>query len=83
LAQAARFKAGHVHVPEEAPWLATYLADLRAFPQGRNDDQVNSTSQALHYVTRAVESRHARPRPPGRARPIGRQPKPSIADVLR
>ncbi|ADH91575.1 phage uncharacterized protein [Ancylobacter novellus DSM 506] len=51
LAQSARFEAGQVHVPEEAPWLADYISELLAFPNGRHDDQVDSTSQALHYLT--------------------------------
>lgn len=51
LAQAARFEAGQVHLPRQAPWLAVYLSELLAFPAGRNDDQVDSTSQALKYLT--------------------------------
>jgi predicted phage terminase large subunit-like protein len=58
LAQAARFEAGQVHVPESAPWLATYLRELLAFPYGRHDDQVDATSQALHHLTaRAAKAR--------------------------
>lgn len=45
--QSARFEAGQVHVPQEAPWLAGWLNELLAFPNGRHDDQVDSTSQAL------------------------------------
>jgi predicted phage terminase large subunit-like protein len=51
LAQAARFEAGQVYLPCEAQWLAHYLSELLAFPTGRNDDQVDSTSQALKYLT--------------------------------
>jgi len=51
LAQAPRFEAGQVHLPREAPWLATYVSELLAFPQGKHDDQVDSTSQALRYLT--------------------------------
>jgi predicted phage terminase large subunit-like protein len=51
LAQTARFEAGQVHLPSEAPWLADYIAELLAFPNGRHDDQVDSTSQALDYLT--------------------------------
>jgi predicted phage terminase large subunit-like protein len=46
LAQAARFEAGQVHLPREAPWLGAYLSELLAFPTGRNDDQVDATAQA-------------------------------------
>jgi predicted phage terminase large subunit-like protein len=50
-AQAARFEAGQVFLPQQAHWLADYLAELLAFPTGRHDDQVDSTSQALKYLT--------------------------------
>jgi predicted phage terminase large subunit-like protein len=51
LAQAARFEAGQVHLPENAPWLATYLNELLGFPNAPHDDQVDSTSQALNWLT--------------------------------
>lgn len=50
LAQSARFESGQVHVPAEAPWLADWLAELLAFPNGAHDDQVDSTAQALHHL---------------------------------
>jgi predicted phage terminase large subunit-like protein len=36
--------------PKEAPWLGDYLKELAAFPGGKHDDQVDSTSQALEYL---------------------------------
>lgn len=48
LAQAVRFEAGQAHLPGNAPWLATYVNELLAFPNGANDDQVDATSQALN-----------------------------------
>lgn len=54
LAQSARFEAGQVFLPQEAPWLGDYIAELLAFPNGRHDDQVDSTSQALNYLTTRV-----------------------------
>jgi predicted phage terminase large subunit-like protein len=51
LAQSARFEAGQVYLPQEAPWLGEYVTELLAFPNGRHDDQVDSTSQALNYLT--------------------------------
>ncbi|MEE1656744.1 phage terminase large subunit [Microvirga sp. CF3062] len=51
LAQSARFEGGQVYLPREAPWLGDYIAELLAFPNGRHDDQVDSTSQALTYLT--------------------------------
>jgi predicted phage terminase large subunit-like protein len=53
--QSARIEAGHVLLPEEAPWLGDFLRELLAFPHGRFDDQVDSFSQLLSWA--------ARPRP--------------------
>jgi predicted phage terminase large subunit-like protein len=81
LAQSARFESGQVHVPRAAPWLATWLNELLAFPNGQHDDQVDSTSQALDWLTRRTHPLHAaqqsrerprtRPRPAGYNRPPG------------
>jgi predicted phage terminase large subunit-like protein len=45
--QSAKFEAGLVLFPKQAPWLSDYQAELFAFPNARFDDQVDSTSQAL------------------------------------
>jgi predicted phage terminase large subunit-like protein len=42
-----KFRAGQVFLPECAPWLADFEAELFAFPGSRNDDQCDSVSQAL------------------------------------
>ena len=49
LAQSARPESGQAHVPADAPWLATWPDEILAFPNGAHDDQVDSTSQALHH----------------------------------
>ncbi len=49
-AQSAVIENGFVFVPEEAPWLADYLAELLAFPAGRHDDQVDSTALAVAWA---------------------------------
>ena len=49
-AQTPRFEAGHVLLPEEAPWLADFLDELLTFPRGRHDDQVDSVSQFLKWA---------------------------------
>lgn len=49
-AQCARFEAGQVHLPEDAPWLGDLLHELLAFPYSRHDDQVDSVSQFLNWV---------------------------------
>src|SRR5271155_5153841 len=46
-AQTATIENGFVFLPDEAPWLADYLAEMTAFPAGRHDDQVDSTAQML------------------------------------
>ena len=51
-AQTATIENGFVWLPEAAPWLADYLAELAAFPRGRHDDQVDSTAQALAWTKR-------------------------------
>jgi predicted phage terminase large subunit-like protein len=51
-AQTAKIEAGHMHVPENAPWLPEFLAELLAFPHGRHDDQVDSVSQFLFWWQR-------------------------------
>ena len=44
-AQTATIENGFVHLPASAPWLADYLHELTVFPNGRHDDQVDSTAQ--------------------------------------
>jgi phage terminase large subunit-like protein len=33
-----------------APWLGEYVVELVGFPGTKHDDQVDSTTQALHYL---------------------------------
>ncbi|ABE61679.1 Phage uncharacterized protein-like protein [Nitrobacter hamburgensis X14] len=47
--QAAKFEAGHVYFPKQAPFLADLEAELLTFPQGKHDDQVDSLTQALAF----------------------------------
>jgi predicted phage terminase large subunit-like protein len=51
--QTARIENGEVLFPKEAPWLDAYIAEITVFPNGRNDDQVDSTSQALEWINTA------------------------------
>jgi len=50
--QSVKFETGRVHLPSlsSAPWITNYVAELLAFPQGKHDDQVDATSQALNYL---------------------------------
>jgi predicted phage terminase large subunit-like protein len=50
-AQAAQFHAGLVHFREDAPWLGELMAELLGFPGVRHDDQVDSISQALAFIS--------------------------------
>jgi predicted phage terminase large subunit-like protein len=72
LAQSARFESGQVHVPQDAPWLAGWLDELLAFPNGKHDDQVDSTSQALDYLTARTHPLHASETPRERPRSVQR-----------
>jgi predicted phage terminase large subunit-like protein len=48
-AQTASIENGFVHLPEVAPWLAEYLHEMTVFPNGKHDDQVDSTAQFLDW----------------------------------
>jgi hypothetical protein len=50
--QLATMEQGLVYMPERAPWLEAFLAELKAFPNDRHDDQVDSVSQALKWIAR-------------------------------
>jgi hypothetical protein len=45
---------GFVHLPDKASWLGEYLHELTTFPKAKNDDQADSTSQALHWFKSSV-----------------------------
>jgi hypothetical protein len=48
-AQTAVIENGFVHLPETAPWFAEYLHELAVFPNGKHDDQADSTAQFLDW----------------------------------
>ena len=48
-------EAGRVKLPTTAPWLDDLRSELAAFPFGRHDDQVDSVSQFLGWVTTRVQ----------------------------
>lgn len=49
-------EAGRVFLPEGAPWLADFVASLAAFPNAAHDDDVDSTTQALAYLSKPNEA---------------------------
>ena len=51
LAQTPEIENGHVLLPKQAHWLQDYVQELTTFPKGKYDDQVDSTAQALKWIT--------------------------------
>lgn len=49
MGETAFFEAGAVSIVPDTPWCDAYLAELLAFPDGRHDDQVDATIQAVHW----------------------------------
>lgn len=49
---------GFVHLPDKAAWLADYLHELASFPNGKYDDQADSTSQALDWFKQKCKTPH-------------------------
>ncbi|MBP3634211.1 MAG: phage terminase large subunit [Oscillospiraceae bacterium] len=43
-------ESGHVYVPDRAPWAEEFLDQWTAFPSGKHDDMVDSSSQALSWL---------------------------------
>ena len=51
MAQTPAIENGRVLFPKDAHWLNDYVQELITFPKGRYDDQVDSTAQALKWIT--------------------------------
>lgn len=51
-AASSMIEAGDLHLPTDAPWLASFKSELLGFPLTRNDDQVDALSQLLSWVDR-------------------------------
>jgi predicted phage terminase large subunit-like protein len=49
-AVSAQFESGCVFFPKNAPWLDELKAELLGFPNTRNDDQIDSITQALIWT---------------------------------
>ncbi|MCU6455671.1 phage terminase large subunit [Sphingomonas sp. A2-49] len=68
-----QLEAGLCVLPADAPWLDAFFNELRAFPYGRHDDQVDSLTQFLEHHLRfapwLMRERDARGRPVRAARP--------------
>ncbi len=53
--QSAAFEAGRILLPDAASWLAEFEKELLAFPNGRYDDQVDSTVQFLQWAAERAQ----------------------------
>jgi predicted phage terminase large subunit-like protein len=51
-AQTSMFANGRVFLPSSAPWLADYIHELTSFPGTLYNDQVDSTTQFLDYISK-------------------------------
>lgn len=47
-----QIEAGDVFLPETAPWIHDFIEEFLMFPNGVNDDQVDTATQALNYLAR-------------------------------
>src|SRR5215470_15895695 len=74
-AQTAVIENGFVHIPETAPWLAEYLHELAVFPNGKHDDQADSTAQFLDWFKRPFAGQ-------GIFEPTGRRKRPTADPIL-
>ena len=48
------FAAGRVMLPDGAPWLHDWIEQHAAFPTGKHDDMVDTTSTAIERLARAI-----------------------------
>ncbi len=48
---AAAVEAGRFRIPRHAPWLPDFVAELRAFPEGGHDDQVDAAAYLVSVAT--------------------------------
>jgi predicted phage terminase large subunit-like protein len=48
--QSAKIEAGLVLLPREAAWLEEFQNEVRRFPNGAHDDQIDALSQLLDYA---------------------------------
>lgn len=45
-------EGGRVWLPEEAPWLNTFLDEIQSFPNSKHDDQIDALAIALDVLSR-------------------------------
>jgi predicted phage terminase large subunit-like protein len=86
LAQSGQIEEGRVWLPAALPGLDTLISELKAFPLGSHDDQVDTLSQILEYLMfhwrYADVPCDARGRPTTRLRMRDRPPLPPLPDWI-
>ena len=55
-------EAGKVYLPKDRPWLPELLGELRAFPFGNYDDQVDALSQAVWFFVKPYKYNRYNPK---------------------
>jgi len=53
--QSAKIESGQVLLPNQAYWLDEFRREMQLFPNGRHDDQVDSVSQFLNWISNRSE----------------------------
>ena len=48
------FESGRVKLPEHAPWLDAFIAELLSFPSGKNDDQLDALVLAISMLSALI-----------------------------
>jgi predicted phage terminase large subunit-like protein len=76
--QTALIESGYIHVPSDADWVQAYLRELILFPNAKHDDQVDSTSQALAYISSWMEHRGLFEHYKRTALPSSAPPRPNL-----
>lgn len=54
-AESTFIEKGNLHLPETAPFNASYITELTTFPSSDHDDQVDMTSQFLKWLRRLIK----------------------------
>jgi predicted phage terminase large subunit-like protein len=78
LAQTGQIEEGRVWLPADLDGLDCFLSELRAFPNGRYDDQVDTLSQVLEFLFWRWKSLHQQRDENGRLREHVRGKRPPL-----
>lgn len=65
-AVSAFIESGNVYLPRTAEWVGDFVEEAANFPNGKNDDQVDAMSQALHryyYLSGRIDAPVIHPTP--------------------